>query len=73
MPNNTGFFEKQKELGRLPKFLALVEAGRVELPSENPFARPSTSVAGDLTFPLPISLRQDIGFSSFISPARCKA
>ena len=51
----------------------LVEAGRIELPSENPSTRLSTSVSGGLTFPLPISLRQDIGFSSFINPARCKA
>lgn len=51
----------------------MVEAGRVELPSENPSTRLSTSVSGDFTFPLPISLRQDIGFSSFINPARRKA
>ncbi len=51
----------------------LVEAGRVELPSENPSAGPSTSVAAVFTFPLPASRRQDTGFSSFINPARCKA
>ena len=51
----------------------LVEAGRIELPSENPSTRLSTSVSGVLTFPLPLSLRQDSGFSSFISPARRKA
>lgn len=51
----------------------LVEAGRIELPSENPSTRLSTSVSGVLTFPLSLSLRQDSGFSSFISPARRKA
>ena len=51
----------------------LVEAGRVELPSENPSAGLSTSVADQLGFPSAGSDRQDPGSGSFINPARRKA
>ena len=51
----------------------LVEAGRVELPSENLSTRPSTSVAVVFKFPFRGSQRQDPRSGSFINPARRKA
>ena len=52
---------------------SLVEAGRVELPSENLSTRPSTSVAVVFKFPFRGSQRQDPRSGSFINPARRKA
>lgn len=51
----------------------MVEAGRVELPSENPSTRLSTSVAVVLKFPFRGSRRQDPRSGSFINPVRLKA